>query len=131
MLLKEDLTWIFLGADIAYFLRLPLHVPDLRYKAFGKRPKAKRYIKSFSRHGMLTYRLASQIYEAKDCDFRKSEITELLDKDEMIVGYALFYRKEVKPKIVKGLRVLYAECNVNTSYITPEMLVKLEKEDKR
>ncbi len=122
--LKTD----FSRHDIAYFLNLPEYIPGLRYNAMrihrGKRSRAAQLGSKF-----LTYRLASQIYEAQDCGFL-DEIAELADASDDIVDFALFLRKEVEPKIIKGLRVLYNDKTIAKPYVTKKMREKLEKEDR-
>lgn len=47
--------------------------------------------------GMLTDRLASQIYEDQDLGFNRDEIIELLDTHKKIIEYALDHRDEIEP----------------------------------
>lgn len=126
---KRGFSLEFSGRDIAYFLGLPERLPTGRYNSIGKRPKAQNYIAHIGISKgkyplLLTYKLASQIYEAKDCNFNVEEIAELVKKDEVIVWYALDFRKEIEPKIIKGLRVLYKDPKgrfVKKPYLTKEM----------
>ena len=118
----------FSGPDIAYFLELPKHVPSLRYSRIGKRPNAKRFIKSFHFSGTLTYKLASQIYEAREnCGFNVEEICGLLDIDKRLINHTLKNKDEIEPRIIAGLRTLYADSSIKTPYVTKEMKERLER----
>ncbi len=106
----------FSGRDIAYFLNLPEYIPKDRLSQRGINVKERSpYILGGER---LSYRLASQIYEAKDCSFDVGETAYLLNKNEDIVDFALFLRKEIEQKIVKGLRILYNDKTIKKPYVT-------------
>ncbi len=64
----------------------------------------------------ITYRLASQIYEAKDAGFTPDEIPELLDASVTVVSYALKQRSTFEVKIIDGLRVLYDKPALDKPY---------------
>jgi predicted transcriptional regulator len=123
----------FTSPDIAYFLDLPKHIPMSRYSEFRGRNIERNIIKRFGQSGTkghLTYRLASQIYEAEDSSFNVEESCELFDVNSELVDYALKHRGEIGPKIVRGLRLLYADNDVKTPYVTREMKEKLEKRER-
>lgn len=101
--------------DIAYFLDLPYHVVNQRFFAKGKRSNLPLFAKSFGDE-KLTYRLASQIYEAADLGFNKTEVTELLETASKVVAYALTERKTVESKIINALQVLYPEEEIKKPY---------------
>ncbi len=124
--LKSELPY----ADIAYLIRLPRHVVtqnSQRYlKKIGKeRPKIKPWIKAFGIPGKegvrisLTYSMAGQIYEARDLGFTKQETMELLDiSNERVLEHAMkFRKKEIAPKIISALRILYPEKNITKPYV--------------
>lgn len=122
----------FSNIDIAYFLRLPEHVPGLRFNARNIHRGTKRQtIKQFGEYDKtthLTYRLASQIYEAVDCGFKRKETAELVETYNGVIRYAIQNRDEIEPKIVRGLKRLYNDRKVKTPYVTAKMREKLEKE---
>ncbi len=106
--------------DIAYFLDLPEHIIYQNMKMIGPRPKRQEFItKPLANTGLpdLTYRLASQIYEARDLKFEIQEIVELLDTKKIIVNYMLKNETIISPKIFDMLKTLYPEKNITTPYI--------------
>ncbi|MDO8508631.1 MAG: hypothetical protein Q7S27_03015 [Nanoarchaeota archaeon] len=122
----------FSGKDIAYFLDLPAWVPVMRFSQKEKRRSIKnRGIKLFG-FGLggvlLTYKLASEIYEAKDAGFDTEEIRELTETKSEVVDYTLSHRKEIEPKIINGLKILYYGSVVRKPYVTSEMKKSLDKE---
>ena len=133
---KRGLKTNFTGPDIAYFLQLPRHLPTLRYNEGGLPHKRYMAITRFgsTRGGelkFLSHRLASQIYEAQDCGFNRKEISELTGTTNEIINYALGHEAKIKPKIVKGLRILYLDKKINKPYVTKEMRERLEKEARK
>ncbi|MBI1935252.1 hypothetical protein HYS31_02325 [Candidatus Woesearchaeota archaeon] len=102
------------SADASYFLGLPGHYAGQLSRRKGFKFKPKSYL---ARIGVrsLTYRLASQIYEAKDAGFKRGEIAELLDTSRNVVAYAFDNGPTFAPKIVRVLRALYGS-NVNKPY---------------
>ena len=106
----------------AYFLGLNDWVVNQNMTLYGlknKRPKVQHAIKSFGmgrNHNILTYRLASQIYEACDLGFTLEETCELLDTTPQIVDYAIKHDKKIEADIVKALRILYKDKRVNRPY---------------
>ena len=131
---KRGLKTNFTGVDIAYFLGLPGYLPGMRYNNMKKHHKGNiiAYFSSIDdgTRKALTYKLASQIYEARDCRFNQDETAKLLDTTKEIIDYTLKHKKEISPKIVKGLQRIY-DKTVRKPYVTKEMRKKLEKEDKR
>ena len=106
--------------DIAYFLELPEHIIYQSMKMIGPRPKRQEFIaKPLANTGLpdLTYRLASQIYEAKDLKFKTQEIAELLNTKKIIVDHMLKNETIISLKILDILKTLYPEKNITTPYI--------------
>lgn len=105
--------------DIAYFLWLKPHVVDQNLGRKGlssKRPEIKGFIKKFGsgkEQKNLTYRLASEIYEACDAGFNLEETCELLDTTPEIVEYAIMNDGKIGEEIVKALRVLYDDESID------------------
>lgn len=103
-------------SDIAYFVDVPIHVVKWYLNQVGTKPIAKPFIVSIQQK-RLTYRLASQIYEARDLDFRVHEIAQLFDTTEHIVNYALDNRQIHQKTIIDALRILHANNNINKPYL--------------
>jgi len=106
--------------DIAYFLELPEHIVYQNMKMMGPRPKRQEFIaKPLANIGLpdLTYRLASQIYEARDLKFEIQEIAELLNIKKITVNYILKNENIISPKIFDILKTLYPNKNITTPYI--------------
>ncbi len=77
--------------DIAYFLKLPHHAVNTRFKR--KRTKS--------------YKIASQVYEAQDLGFAIPEIAELVERSEDRVKRIIKQKPETEPKITEALSILY------------------------
>ena len=104
--------------DIAYFLGVNYNsfLQYLsRWNLNDKRPVANELIKGVCKHP-LSYRLASQIYQAMDLGFNSQEIVELFDAKKKTVDYALAFREEVGPIIVNALQTLYPERKISKPY---------------
>ncbi len=100
--------------DTAYFLKLPSYVVrgNLNRWGLNKKSHKSRPIKYFTKgqsegNNCLTYRLASQVYEACDAGFNLEETCELLDTTEEIVDYTITNERRIAPKIEKALKVVY------------------------
>lgn len=100
--------------DIAYFLDLSTHLGKrLRRVSDGN---ANLYR---TRIGMrsLSYRLASQIYEAQSVGFRRySDIAELVGTSEEVVRYAINNKHSIAQKIIQVLRIAYANPYYDKPY---------------
>ena len=103
-------------ADVAYFLGVSAHVVQERFQALGTRPKIKIDITRIKKE-TLTYRLASQIYESYDAEFREEEIPEIVDTNERLVRYALEHRKDIEPRIIEILNKLYTDQEICQPYL--------------
>ena len=76
-------------------------------------------LKPYSRigHGkFFTYRLYSQIYEAKGAGFSINEIAELLDISTGTIQYAINNKRQIAPKIIQAIRILYNSPHYNKPY---------------
>ena len=107
--LKEFVDQDVSPRDLSYFLNTPQHVVYRKLKKLGR--------KINYRGGKFTYRLASQIYHAQDMGFRKEEIGELLDIDQIRVKTILKRRLKLEPKIIDMLKTLFDDSNINIPYI--------------
>jgi hypothetical protein len=101
--------------DLAYFLEIPNHVVYQNMRRIGARRTFPKYIPQIPAIN-LTYRLSSQIYEARDLGFETQEIAELLDRKEGIINFALHYEKTIAPKIIETLKMIHPEKDITTPY---------------
>lgn len=103
--------------DMSYYSKLPEHVLYYFFKTNKiVRPKVRSNLKMIGDKA-LTYRLASNVYEALDLGFSKGEIAELFDTSEEIVDYASEHRKQLSKFIIKCLRTLYPSTTIEKPYI--------------
>ena len=108
--------------DIAYFLEVPYHIVDgffsVYYQGKKKRASTEKFIKQVGvlKKDQLTYRSASQIYEALDAGFFQKEINE--SYNEEIVNYAFLKRDEIQRHIVRSLKQLFLDKHIDKPYIT-------------
>jgi hypothetical protein len=100
------------NSDVSYFLNLDCRC--INKYAPAKGPKI---IYHIGRGNKLTYRVASQIYEAHDIGFNDAEISELFELHEKAVIYAKEHRQEIEPVIVNALNMLYPERRKDKPYI--------------
>ncbi|MEK6947864.1 MAG: hypothetical protein AABX19_01330 [Nanoarchaeota archaeon] len=103
--------------DIGYFLELPSYIIEQTLSR-RKIKKARAYYryKINGRGNYLYYRTASQVYEAQDLGFTNEEITELVETKKEIVDLALEKRVEIEPRIIKELKILYNNPDINKPY---------------
>ncbi|HLC49852.1 MAG TPA: hypothetical protein VJI97_00305 [Candidatus Nanoarchaeia archaeon] len=112
----------------------PLPAPDIAYFAneyfetrfhratFNNILKEKGSVRNVDNRGMhagrvpLNYRLASQIYEARDAGFKAENIPERTGATEAQIGLAMELEKGFKPKIINALRLL-TETDISTPYL--------------
>ena len=105
------------GADIAYFARLSRHTI---YNYRGSKRHREELLKIFGNgqnRQVLSYRSASQIYQANDLGFSPDEAAFLCDVRPEVVSYALEHRKEIEPRIVWGIQAIYPDVKVRKPYI--------------
>ncbi|MEK6928743.1 MAG: hypothetical protein AABW65_02185 [Nanoarchaeota archaeon] len=108
--------------------RLPMVLEDLAYFSgrsaypflvYGK--KREQHLNSinwFSYNKLrLTYRIASQIYEAEDAGFSQQEMQELFEVPHHHVAHALEHRSKIAPIIMKALRLLHPEKHYTKPYL--------------
>jgi predicted transcriptional regulator len=95
--------------DIAYFCGMSENGVRLRFSEAGFRQR-RNNTKLNKSMPKLTYRLASEIYEAADLGFAYDEISELLDARINVVEYAMRRRRELAPTITAALRLMYPDC---------------------
>jgi len=106
------------ASDISYFLGISPEVTRRYFRMQGER-KVRLPLKRMSRdEGDVTYRLASQIYEAYDVGFTIGESVELLDSSERKVRWALEYRDKVEPVLVRTLQKMFRDKEITTPYLT-------------
>lgn len=110
----SDLT----GPDIAYFSGVPFAVVYKHFKKIGGR-KRKFPVKIIGRKSedILTYRRASEVYEAQDLGFTPDETSYLLDLNPRLVVYAIENQREIGGKIIEVLDILHPEQRHEKPYI--------------
>jgi hypothetical protein len=100
-------------ADVAYFCGTTHSLVRQRLQSAGLESNEGKSIKRFRRRGMLTYKLASQIYEAEDLGFKGEEIAQVLNTYMDLVNFALAKKEEIAPKIVQIIeKVQRAKTNL-------------------
>ena len=107
-------------SDKSYFLVLPHKtVSNFNIKRNGKISEKVNPIKRFGifRKEILMYGNASQIYEARDAGFTKSEILELIDIDDKVYNYAIRHKKEISGYITSSLKKIFPDKLVKNPYI--------------
>jgi hypothetical protein len=97
--------------DIAYFCGMSENGVRLRFSEAGFRQRRNntKLNKSIPK---LTYRLASEIYEATDLGYSNDDISQLLDANKKVIEYAIGKRDEIAPTIVKALQLIEPECRM-------------------
>ncbi len=100
--------------DIGYFLKVSDQAVALRLK--GKRKKTERVIDHCFNYKQVTYRLASQIYEALDAKFTRQETAQLLNVPEAMVTYVKRNKTTLTPRIIHDLQVLYPQQRITKPY---------------
>lgn len=108
--------------DVGYFLQVHFFVINQRWRKQGLHPL--NHLPSsfgFGTRRKLTYRLASEMYEAQDLGFTKEETMQLFDAPETIVDYALEHRIRIGTEIMLALRELYKTSQITKPYLTEEL----------
>lgn len=120
------------AVDVGYFLGLDnISTIRNRFQRIGERPEYETiniFVSLQTYNRKLTYKLVSEIYEAKDCGFKRKEIAELVSRSEEYVDRALEERNVYEPFLIDCLRELYNDKSVKTPYVTSEMRKKPDKE---
>ena len=109
--------------------KLSLSAADIAYFVGVKDHSARHFLSRCSRsvlpgqgfyQGHLTYRAASQIYEAADAGFTVLQMFEYFRNQfsPVTITRALDRRADIEPRIVQALQVLYPEKNIIKSHLT-------------
>ena len=115
--LQKILNLGFPVPDIGYFLGvLPSTISQFYKRRNIKIYRTETRIRPKGTSEVLTYRLASQFYEAMDIGFDTQEIMELYDRDIGVIELAKEKRSEIEPKIINLLRVMY-NSEINKPYL--------------
>ncbi len=103
-------------SDLAYFLKA--HYPKVSQQVrMWHINLERRYALTPSQNHPMSYRVASQIYEAKDLKFTPQETAYLLDLPASEVKAALKERPRIEEKIREVLNLLYPEKNIQKPYL--------------
>ena len=102
--------------DIAYFVGTKDYNVELIYNKYYSPRKARNCIKTFSSRRTLSYRLASQIYEAVDLGYTREETNYLLDIEDNVFDYAINNRRKIGDKIVRLLRAIHLDKKISSPY---------------
>ena len=103
--------------DLAYFLDLPDYVVGQNLRRIRAERKRKAVIKSYGSGTKLSYRLASQIYQAVDLEFKPQETRQLLDTSSKVIEYVLSNRRPIETEIKKALSLLYPALKIKKPYL--------------
>ena len=109
------------SSDIAYFINLKgYNINEFNNGHLSARPNIKKYIfcgGSNTTNRYLTWKIASEIYEAKDLtDFKDDEIIELLGINKKVLDYAIAQRNKIEPKLIRDLKIIYGAEDIKTPY---------------
>jgi transcriptional regulator with XRE-family HTH domain len=107
--------------DLAYFFRIPAYLLD----QFFKREPILRDLhqKVITRQRQqwrpmrFSFRLASQIYEARDLGFKPREVKSLLEVPDYLYRYVVSHRRRIAAEIMQALRIMYPELDIRKPYI--------------
>ena len=109
--------------ELAYFLNMlymTVVINSKRKKTSHRGGIIKFFTKEFGAgiRGALTYRDASQIYGFKEeFDASDEEISSAIGKDLKVVSYALEHRKDIEPKLIQGLQVIFPDKKIEKPYL--------------
>jgi hypothetical protein len=108
--------------DVGYFLGVSHSVvKETLRKAYGKAGRRRQFIKRLGKlvgSEVLTYRVASQVYQAQDWGWSAEDIAYCFDGKERTVRYAIDHRREIEPMILKLLNRLYPNVRHRKPYLT-------------
>lgn len=97
--------------DIAHFLRIPKYIVRNEFRKLGGRKRTHYFIKRFKHTAdqkvFLTYKDASEVYEARHLGFNEDEISRVLDLDFDAVKYAVEHKDSIERKISGALEIMY------------------------
>lgn len=97
--------------DIAHFLRIPKYIVRNEFRKLGGRKRTHYFIKRFKHTAdqkvFLTYKDASEVYEARHLGFNEDEISRVLDLDFDAVKYAVEHKDSIERKILDALEIMY------------------------
>jgi len=112
IMIKRSFRLPLNSIDISYFIGTKKHNVHDKFRMMGGRKNQQS--KFLSKR--ITYRLASQVYEAQDIHMDNEDICDLLEINEELLAYITLKRDSYEPRIIKALRVIYADKNLNKPY---------------
>lgn len=107
--------------DIAYFLDVPAYLvcSNMKFK-FGDTGDHENFVGHFGNADnpeTLSYRAASQIYQAQDWGWNEDDIAYCFDEKQRMVRYAIENRRVIGRKITILLDVLYPDVKHDKPYL--------------
>lgn len=112
------------AGDISHFTGIKKHTVRNTLRKLGRRRKGEMIEvgdNSGRVLGRLSYRMASQIYLAEDigmAELPMDEFAKTLGAHPDVILYALIHRTEIEPKIVRALRVIKNNPEIDKPYLT-------------
>ncbi len=103
------------ATDLAYFLGLPLNKVIENFKDIGKRRQCR--VITCLDGSPLTYRIASQIFMAKDAGYTDEEVMSEFNMSQRLLNYFYRNKKDLKETIINALRVIYKDHKVSKPYL--------------
>ena len=107
---------------VGYFLGRSGPVIANEFYRIGPKPKRGSLKRFGYRQTMehLTYKKASEIYQARDSGFTKEETIALLDISEMVYDWTMENQDEIGRKIICALDILHPAERHEKPYIEPQ-----------
>jgi len=104
------------SVDTAYFISRSRHYVSETMRRLDI--KKTRYKFPIEVNKRVTYRTASQVYEARDIlEANEGEIAFLLDEKESVISDTLKYREIIEPKLIHILRILHTNKSIDKPYL--------------
>ncbi len=120
------------GPDVAYFIDVESYVACHNMRSYGRRKKGyvelMRFQNSERKKEFISYRHASQVYEALDCGFTPQETEQLAEISQRAYKFIMQNRTTIEPVIINALRTIYAAPTHSLPYVTKELKEQLQKQ---
>jgi len=108
--------------DVGYFLGMTGYGASIHLVKSKKFKRGKGLAREFSlsKKRKVSYRKASEVFEARDAGFDRDESAYLLDVDRRFVDFVLREKHYIKDSLQKALRVLHPGRKTHKPYLTSE-----------